>query len=101
MKTFKRAVPVLGILGLRNQVTGLPPAWSISLKTGLAPIYLAIAVLLSVSMFGFVIAAWPESSAASARLLDGSDPAPAMHPLPQSMQPAWIARGSGSRMRWM
>ena len=100
MKTFKRALPVPAILSAAGLI-GCASTPDVSPKAGLAPIYLAIAILLSLSMFGFVIAAWPESSAASVQLLGGGDAAPAMHPFAGSMQPSRNARGSGSRMRWM
>jgi hypothetical protein len=66
-------------------------------RTGLAPIYLALAALAFVSLVELIVAAWPHHSAASAGPRAGSDSGAtnqSFHGAPQNFP-------APRRMRWM
>ena len=70
-------------------------------RAGPAPIYLAIAALLLLSLAGFLVAIWPEDSTASARRAAEGEVGPASQSFQGSLRTAPDARDSRSRMRWM
>jgi hypothetical protein len=70
-------------------------------KAGPAPIYLAIAALLLVSLVGFVVVIWPEDSTASADRPSEGEVGPASQSFQGSLRTPPDARDSRGRMRWM
>jgi hypothetical protein len=70
-------------------------------EAGPAPVYLAIAALVVASLAGFVAAAWPGDSTASARRPAEDQIGPASQSYQGSFPTPPDARDSRSRMRWI
>ncbi len=69
--------------------------------TGLVPIYLALATLVSVSLAGFAVAVWPQGSAASAYRPAEGGVVTASRSFEAGSRPPPDARAAGRRAVWM